>query len=319
MLAEKMSKLFRAKRLGRAAAAALVLLASGLATASPDPYEIFARAREFWLHQRYPATMRYVVAVDVVEGGKERVERYDAAYDAVNNVISVDPVSDYERNHPQRPSGIGLSFFGIQLGKPLPPIDFMGVPHLAPNYSFGMAPFVPAATPTPFNSMALVAEIRREFHDPNPRATPTPSPSPTPAIPLIAEVVAFKRNYAISLLGTQTIDGHPCYHLQLQPMRDPGRFRLRQAWIDERDYATWQLQEALNFKDGPGTDVPWTIHFTSVDGAQYIREEVADGAMATGGEIYTHTAIRFESLRPAAGPGVAVPLEQSGTALEEPP
>jgi hypothetical protein len=295
---------------------ALLVLSMGLG--SPDPYEIFGKAREFWLGQRYPQTIQYVVAVDVTEGGKERVEHYDSAYDAVRDLVSVDPVSDFERNNPVHATGIGFSIFGMNVNKPLPPVDFMGVPHLAPNYSFGMAPFVPAPSPTPFNSAALVAEIRAEFHDPNPRATLTPSPTPTPAIPEIADVVAFKRTYTIVLVGTESIAGHECFHLKLQPLRDPGRFRLREAWIDEKTYATWQLQEALNFKDGPGTDVPWTIHFTTVDGAHYVSEEDADASISVEGEIYTRTIVRFESIRPVSEPSFRQPIIQNGKVLEEP-
>jgi hypothetical protein len=303
-------------------AGALALLATmslGAAPASSDPYEIFARAKAFWLQQRYPPLIAYRVAVDVTEGGKERVEHYTSVYDAVDNKITVDPVSDYEREHPVRPSGIDFNLFGaIHLNKPLPPVDFLGVPHLAPNYSFGMAPFVPAPSPTPFNSMALVEEIRREFHDPNPRATPAPLPSPTPAIPEIANVVAFRRDYTIALVGTQTIDGHDCYHLQLQPNHDPGRYRLRQVWVDEKSYATWQLVEALNFQDGPGTTVPWTIHFANVDGAQYVREEDANAPVSTDGEIYTAAAVRFEDVRAVSRATIERPLQESDRTLREP-
>jgi hypothetical protein len=306
----------------RLGALALVLLATlplGASPASSDPYEIFARAKNFWLVQRYPGLIRYRVAVDIIEGGKERVEHYDTVYDAVNDRITVDPVSDYEREHPVYPTGVDFNLFGaIHLNKPLPAVDFLGVPHLAPNYSFGMAPFVPAPSPTPFNSMALVEEIRREFHDPNPHATPTPAPSPTPPIPEIASVVAFRRDYTIALVGTQTIDGHDCYHLQLQPNHDPGKFRLRQAWIDERSYATWELVEALNFKDGPGTTVPWTIHFANVDGAQYVREEDANESMSTEGEIYTAAAVRFEDVHAVSRSEIDRPLQESGQILQEP-
>jgi hypothetical protein len=306
-------------RVGALVLALLATVPLGAAPPSSDPYEIFARAKAFWLQQRYPILLQYRVAVDVSEGGKERVEHYASEYDALNNQIVVNPISDYQQEHPVYPTGIDFNLFGsIHLNKPLPPVDFLGVPHLAPNYSFGMAPFVPAASPTPFNSMALVEEIRREFHDPNPHPTASPSPSPTPSIPEIANVVTFRRDYTIALLGTQTIDGHDCYHLQLQPNHDPGRFRLRQAWIDEKSYATWQLVEALNFKDGPGTTVPWTIHFANVDGAQYVREEDANESMSTEGEIYTAAALRFEDVHAASRSSIDRPLQDSGQILQEP-
>lgn len=276
--------------------AGIALLGAALpANASPpDPYQIFANARQYWLQQRYPMQIRYQVAVAIVEGGKERVEHYDAVYDAVNNIVNVDPVSDYELEHPVKVSGVNIGFFGHRLNKPLVSDDFLGVPRLAPNYSFAMAPFVPAPTPTPFNPAALVAEIRQEFHDPNPRK-PVQIPQP-PGLREIGTVVARSRDYDVSLLGTENVDGHDCYHLGLKPMRDPGRYRIREAWIDEKSYAPWQLKDAVNFVNGPATSVPWTIRFADINGAHYIREERADAPLSANGEIYTSASIQFQSI-----------------------
>jgi hypothetical protein len=282
-----------------------------------DPYAIYANARAYWLHETYAPRYAYTIAVDVHEGGTQRVERYDADYDAVNGITTVDPMSDYQRDHPTYVSGInvGLPFWH---NKPLPPIDFLGVPHLTPTYSFGMAPFVPAPTPTPFDSAALVAQIRNEFHDPNPRARPSPAPSPG-GLREIASVIARNHDYTIALLGTETVDGHACYHLTLTPLRDPSRLRIRQAWIDEQTYAPWQLVDASNFTGGPGTAVPWTIRFADVDGAHLIREEDAQQPMPSNGQIFTTAAIRFENVHAVSAPAVHPQLVNTAVnALTEP-
>ncbi len=298
---------------------ALLAVAAPRAVAAPDPYQIFGNARAYWHQQRYPALLDYNVAVDVVEAGNERVEHYASEYNAVTNVVKVDPVSDYELAHPVHPKGINASILGIALNKPMPSVDWLGVPYLAPAYSFGMAPFIPAPTPTPFNSAALVAEIRKEFHDPNPRATPTPAATPN-GLEEIATVYAHNRDYTITFVGTDTIDGHACYHLSLMPTRDPGHFRIRQAWIDEQSFATWQLQDALNFTNGPSTKVGWTIHFAQIDGAQYVREEDALAPMKAGGEIYTQASVRFENVLAANAPALHGELiDGVGNPLEEPP
>ncbi len=294
----------------------MLALVAAVSLATPDPYQVFARARAYWLTQRYPMKVQYDVAVSATEGGKARIERYESGFDAVSNEIVFDPVSDYERAHPVRPTGANVSFFGIPINKPLPPVDWVGVPKLAPNYSFGMAPFVPAPTPTPFNSAALVERIRTEFHDPNPRARSTPGVAP--GIPEIATVVAHNRDYAITYLDAETIDGHPCYHLALRPQRDPKRFRIRQAWIDEATYATWQLVDALNFRGGAGTRVPWTIHFSDVDGAHYISEEDANAPMARRGEIFSNVAVRFEDVHAVAALSLGAALVESGDVIDEP-
>jgi hypothetical protein len=304
-----------AAALGALAVAAAI--AAPARAAGPDPYSIFANARAYWLTQRYPALLDYRIAVDVTEGGNERVEHYTAQYDAVTGRVQVDPVSDYELAHPVVPKGINLGLLGFRLNKPLPSVDFMGVPHLAPTYSFGMAPFVPAPTPTPFNSAALVDEIRKEFHDPNPRATPAASPTPN-GLQEIATVYAHNHDYMITLLGTETIDGHACYHLGLTPTRDPKRYRIRQAWIDEQTFAPWQLEDALNFSSGPGTNVAWMIHFADIGAAHYVTQEDALAPISTSGEIYTKTAISFVDLHAVSDPTQQPQLVDGGTLLEEP-
>jgi hypothetical protein len=278
----------------------LLLLLAALAApvqAAPDPYYLFSQARQYWEHQHYPALVEYRVAVDVEEGGKERVERYRSALDASDGSIGVDPISDWELQHPATGSGVNMSFLFLRVGKPEAPEDFIGVPVLSPAYSFGMAPFPETVPDAKLSDAELVAKIRKEFHDPNPRASAAPASTPSSSLREIATVVAYKRDYAISLVGDETVDGRLCYHLHLAPLHDPGRLRLRDLWIDQSTSATWKLIEALNFVDGPGTRVPWTVRFADIDGAHYVTSEEADAPMAVAGLVYTHTAVRFEDVR----------------------
>ncbi|HEY3674812.1 MAG TPA: hypothetical protein VGK84_02355 [Candidatus Tumulicola sp.] len=282
-----------------------------------DPYAIYAQAQAYWLAQRYPQQLQYRVVVRILEAGKERVERYESRYDASSDAIDVNPVSDYERDNPVRPSGLNIGILGYRIGKPLPQVDFLGVPVLAPTYTFGMASFVPAPEPTPFNSEALVNEIRREYNDPNPRVTPTPTPPAEP--PVIAVVVAAHRNYAITFAGAETIAGHPCYHLRLRAVRDPGKYRLRDLWIDQGTTATWRLAVGSNFLTGPGTKIPWTVDFVEINGVQYIDQETAAVPMSVAGEIYTQTVVGFENVRPLEDNAIPMPPQfQWHDVLQEP-
>ncbi|MDE2482309.1 MAG: hypothetical protein KGN02_08980 [bacterium] len=285
--------------------------------ASPDPYSIYAQARSAWRENRYPPQIAYDVAVAVTEGGKERVERYRSAYDARRGVVRVDPVSDYELAHPVKPTGVNLALLFLRVGKPLPPVDFLGVPRLAPTYSFGMSGFVPAPSPTPFDSAALVREIRADFHDPNPRERATPTPRAS-ELPEIAFESASHHDYTVTLLGSDEVAGHACYHLRLRPMRDPRHLRLRELWVDQASFATWKIVEALNFANGPGTTVPWTIRFADLGGAHYIAREDADAPIRAGGEIYERAEVRFEHVREVVRMPLRAPLGQSGTFLDEP-
>src|SRR6516165_2516182 len=142
---------------------AALLLAAGLPAATAaeqsldDPYQIFARARAYCLQQSYPPLVEYTVAVSVLEGGSVKTERYWSAYDSMSQQVAVDAVSDYERAHPAYAApGLNLHFqiplLQKDLGRSQKPADYLGVPVLAPNYTFGMAsipPANPSATPDP--------------------------------------------------------------------------------------------------------------------------------------------------------------------------
>jgi hypothetical protein len=195
---------------------------------------------------------------------------------------------------------VNLGFLGFRLGKPQPPTDFLGVPMISPTYAFGLAKFVPMQPPHKPTDAELVAEIRKQFHDPNPRARVMPTPTPS-GLPEIADVTAYKRDYVISLAGEDLVNGHTCYHLALQPVHNAGRYRLRDVWVDESTFATERLKESMNFVNGPGTDVPWTVDFADIGGAHYVSTEHADAPMSYRGLIYTSASVRFENIVAADG------------------
>lgn len=280
-------------------AIAVLVASAAVSQAAPDPYEIYARARQYVASQSYPGMLEYTVAVRVTEAGKERVERYQCGYDGYTGTIAFDPVSDYEKTHPYVPHGINIGVLFWQVGKPEPRVDYLGVPDFAPNYSFGLgtAPLTPLPrTPTPAE---LVAEIRAEFHDPDPRVTPipTPSPSATPGLQEIAAVIARLHLYDITLAGTDNIDGSLAYDLKLRPLRDPHKYRLRELWVDTATYAPRKLVEAIDFVDGPGTAVPWTVTFQDIGGALYVDRQTALAPMNYRGLEYTSASVSVEDVR----------------------
>lgn len=293
----------------RVAAALLTLLCAALVpaprgTSAPDPYGIFENAQAFWLNQQYPPYLSYDVAVTVDEGASVRTQRYASGFDATNGAIWVDPVSDYELAHPHVVHGMNFALAGVRIGKPEAPVDFFGVPVLAPTYTFGIAPFVAAQPPDSQESAAqLVAAVRRAFHDPYRQGrTPPPATGTHDQLPEIEHAVVTSHVYDITLAGEESVGGHLCYHLVLHPLRDPHRYRLRELWIDVQSDATWRLREALNFVDGPGTSVAWTVNFTNLAGAQYIGDENADAPVRYRGLLYRHVTIAFEGLRAVTVP-----------------
>jgi hypothetical protein len=263
-----------------------------------DPYQIFARARAYWLQQHYPALLEYTVAVSVLEGGSLKTERYWSAYDSSSGQIVVDAVSDYERAHPTYAAGgVNLNIPLLsRLAKPQPPTDYLGVPFLAPNYTFGMASIPPTTSATP-GPMEIVRQVRAAFHDPvPPNRSPQPSPAPG-APPIIERETVYSRAYRVTLSGIETLYGVQAYHLHLEALRDPGRYRLQELWVDAGTFAPIQLVERINFVEGPETTVPWRVRFGNVGGTLYVYDETALRPMRYDGLVYPHASVAFENIR----------------------
>lgn len=61
------------------------------------------------------------------------------------------------------------------------------------------------------------------------------------ALKTIATVVAHgKPRYTVDIAGIERVEGHRAYHLRLQPALDPGRFSLRDLWVDTETYDLWK-------------------------------------------------------------------------------
>jgi hypothetical protein len=281
------------------------LTALAPAPTAVDPYAIYARAEAFWTTQPYAPYLTYDVAVSVNQNGQLRVERYHTLFDATTaqGAIRVDEVSDYERAHPVVPHGLNVCILVTCVSKPLPPIDFIGIPVLAPTYSFGMAPFIQVPPPDREKSPAeLVREIRREFPSSHATSHANLPPASGGGLRTIAHAaVNATQPYIISYVGEESVDGHQCYHLTLQPRADPGRYRLRDLWVDEQSAASWRLRIALNFIDGPGTTTPWTVDFDNIGGVQYIARESAEHALQYEGQVYQEAAVSFEAIQSVDG------------------
>ena len=269
-----------------------------LAATLSDPYQIFGMARARWGAQHYPEKIAYTVAVDVVESGARKTERYEAGYDAAEESLLVDPVSDREKAHPYYvPGGFGFNIALSGQGRPDPDVDFFGVPFLAPNYSFGIGVTPRGSASPPPDPMELVREVRAEFHDPLAPSRSVPVPAASPGLREIAAVSTRTRTYDINLVGIEPVDGTPAYHLILHPVRDPGRYRLRDLWIDTQSYEPRKLVEGLNFVRGPGTAVAWSVTFEQSGGASYIATETALAPTRLGRHHYSTVSIAFENVR----------------------
>jgi hypothetical protein len=282
-----------------------------------DPYAIFAQARERWESARYPQQLAYDVVVRVTHQGIASSAHYHLYYDSMADSVKVNATSDEELAHPYTPHGINtfFNFFGgmIPMSSPQHTFDYIGVPVLAPNYSFGIAPYLPASPEV--NSQELVQEIRREFHDPA-KSQNVSAPS---GLRTIASVDVIRRRYIINLNGTATVDGHEDYDLRLRPVRDPGAYRLREVWIDTQTFATDRLESQGNFVTGGMTGVPWTVTFRQSDGAPYIQSEETTQSFTVDRRAYDGATVSFENIRSQHIPPYAALMGFGGAqALTEP-
>jgi hypothetical protein len=262
------------------------------AAAPPEPYAIFARARSYWSSQAYPAQLSYLVTISGTAGGSTITNTYESSVNTLTGDISVHATSREEAAHPYVPHGvtvkasIHLGYAGkatlgaapsvepndtigvtktIRVSK-MQQFDLLGVPVLSPAYGFGLA----------------AARL------PDRSALP-----PLPGLKTIASVSVTRRDYDIRYLDDAAIGGKPCYHLQLTPLRDPSKYRLREIWLAEDTYAPQQALIQGNFTAGPSPRLPWMIHFTTTGSVTYVASETAQSPVTYLGRTYTNVTITF--------------------------
>ena len=294
----------------RSIAATAVPLALSLvlvpnASADPSAHEIFEHARRVLQAQSYPNPIFYRTTIHVSEGAKDELEHFHAEAFSGGDV-RVEGISDEEQAAPRQSSGVNfkLSFsIGWNTGaggqtetatedahrKEASP-DYLGVPLISPSYLFGLT----------------------SQHTGNPK----PSPVDTSHLPTIATVMAIDQAYSVSLLGTETIGGFYTYHLHLQPISHPSRYRLRELWIDVYTYQIVQLQTQGNFTNAPMSTVPWLVTFQNVDGSSYIKDEVAlEPLIFRRDRTFSTASIRFDDIRATDNSPPILPTLDSQAAI----
>ena len=275
--------------------------------AQSSPYGIFTHARDVWRAERYPDFVGYTISVRVVERGVEKFNHYHVSYDAKNDRVNVEAVSDEEQATPAPATGINLhiglkrqgrTLLERRVGNAEEAVDYLGVPVLAPNYAFGMSRHLGVDNST---SDEIVRQVRAQFHDPMPSTT-AKEIAPPPGLKEIAVVSASHRDYDVALSGIEDVDGTKAYHLVLHPVVDPSRFRLRELWVAKDTFATLKLINAGNFT---ASNVPWLVTFSEVNGARYIASEVALDPVRAGDHRYDNASISFEGISPMERPQFA--------------
>ncbi len=253
-------------------------------TATPD--EIYANAQRAWTAHVPPSHLGYTIVVTVTDHGVVKTRHYHANADTLDGSVDAQAISDEERaGDPQAARGVKLiagikshnHYFNKQLGPR--DVDFLGVPQLAPDYTFGVS-----------------HRRLRAYADPEIAQAPTQA---NPGGVQIGRVTAVARRYVVSLAGVETIADRPAYHLTLVPVAEPARYRLRDMWVDTETSDVLQLRTEGNF-DSPFTRaVPWLISFRGDGDARYIAREVAEKPIDFADKRhYEDVSIAFDDIVP---------------------
>lgn len=280
-----------------------------------DPYTVFERARQVWAAQRYPGVVSYTLDVAASRDGAPEHRHYHAYWSASDNITVIKPpVSDEQLTDPYKPSA-GVNFMGWNIGGPRVGIgdrDFIGPPLLSPNYSFGMNTYVPPDQRTPAE---LVEEIRREYHDPAPQKVNKLAQQS--GLKTIAIESASAHTYHISLVGIEPDGANRDYHLALQPLQDPLKYRLRDLWIDTATFVTRRARIGANFTDAATEQIPWMVRFQQIGGATYIASEDAERPIAGfRGLMYSTYRVSFGTPQTAEMPPYAPMTSVTGPLVE---
>ncbi len=276
------------------------LMLAAAVSAPPDPYAIFAKARDVWAMQQYPKTVAYAVDVSATgDTGSTGHRHYHEYWSALTNqVVIKPPVSDEQLEHPYKPSP-GVNFMGWNVGGPREGSgvkDFIGPPMLSPNYSFGISIY---AAPSDLTPAQLVEQIRREYHDPAPQKVSALEQQT--GLRTIASVSTTAHAYRIAQVGIEPDDLGSAYHLSLAPLENPSRYRLRDVWIDTATFFVERARIAGNFTDAATMGVSWMIRYRQIGGATYIAQEDAEQPIiGYHGLMYSQFRVSFDSIAPGA-------------------
>jgi hypothetical protein len=273
---------------------------------------MFAQVENAWATMVYPPLLDYVVVVSVKAGDAARTDHYSGQAEPAAAAFRVRKFSREEEENPTVPHGVNVSvgvgftsgngpmgsgsrvvgsFGGADVLGP----DPLGVPEITPLYAFGLRHCVSRRTSQEIDATA-------------PKT--------------IGVVVAVRRRYRVTTVGTETLDGHDAVHLALVPLIDAHHDRLRDLWIDPTTLHVLQARVFGNFSGPHESPVAWLIRFTTIDGATYIASETAEAPIRSGPRAITAVHIQFDDIAPDAGsPGLAFAIPQEtgdGNSLEEP-
>jgi hypothetical protein len=269
----------------------MIVLPSPTPTPDVRAEEIFAKARAALAARAFPPTIKYAVRISGLSNGKWTGRTYDSFEDWPDGTVFSRSISEEEAANPVKPPP--FCFFGLgapkKAGLELP--DLIGFPELAVTYTFGLAP-PPAA-------------------DPEPSSTSIPT-----GLKTIGTVEAVSRTYDVRLAGEEPVDGNACWHLTLRPLGNPGKYRLRDLWVDESSNQVRRLVTDGNFtRPGLGSSA-WTVSYVQLGNSWYLSSEISSGPVSGPATRYDKVDVQF--LNVTADPGENLDFGIAGSTQDVP-
>jgi hypothetical protein len=241
--------------------------------APPTPDTIFANARAAWTAGSYPRYADYVAVVRFHNHAKLVRRTWETTEDIRTGYLYSKAFSREELASPTTPHGINVSipFLG-NLNKEHHD-DPIGQVAFAIDQDYGIAPGQRHYTAT---SDVTVLDAQSS------------------ALAHIGRTGTIAREYDVRLIDSDD----DAYHLGLTPVRDPGRHRLRELWVERR---TWLPQAAIVTgisSRAPLSRVPWRVEFRRQDDASYIARESALAPIDFFGDtVLPDVTISFEEVK----------------------
>jgi hypothetical protein len=226
--------------------------------------EILRRTRVLLQSLRYPPFISFVVNVRATIGSKPFAESFQSIVRTRDDIVATHTIPFASTNKPENPYGTDIMIFGLRFhpGHSQNHEEPFGVPQISPLYSFGLRP---------------PGEIL-------PSLFPTPEPEATD-IRTLGRIETFAQDYEVTLAGIEPYAARYAYHLALRPVHDPGRYRLRDIWIDTKAFVPRKLRSAGIFPQGLASSLTWDVSYTIVNGYWLMDRESTDSIVHTGGGL----------------------------------
>jgi hypothetical protein len=231
-----------------------------------SPQKIYENARLAAYLRTYPRYLTYVIDVQSTAYSTHYHEGYRALLRTQDDALTVKQQPIYTTN--KAPAPYGFTFFGLhKTGKPQDHIDPpFGVPLISATYDFGLAE----------------APVSRGDLGPREEAIQS-----LLGVPVIGHVAVSGADYAISLVGQESLDGVDVYHLKMRPLHQPDQYRLRELWVDARTFDVRKLVTQGIFPGGPAAHAMWTVAFIELHGWWFIRTESTPQTLRWGRKMFS--------------------------------